>query len=150
MTDKPEHCEIPHCKKLYIGTNASGDEVFKRGKADVFVKDSRGDLRGVCCAHYADITDRDGTSRMHDLVDDQGGLDPVKVRAWWDSGAQVELPAVQKRAAPPSATKGLAAVLEDLRLPQPATQIPNSPPEEQEGPFLEASDAIPDWFGDRP
>lgn len=135
MTDHPTQCDIPNCRTLYLGTNSSGDQVFKRGKADVFVTDRHGIVRGCCCAHYTQLTDRAGTSRMADLVDEKGGLDPVKVKSHWDSGAQVELPTVEKRHLPPSAPKGLASVLEDLELPPP--------------PLIDG-DVPPDWFGDRP
>lgn len=94
----PTHCEIPGCLSLYVGTNASGEAIRKRGKADVFVKDG-GTLRGVCQACYLRGLVAAGHAPNQDLLDADGRFDPAKVRKNWDAieHAQLELAETQKR-----------------------------------------------------
>ena len=95
--DRPTHCEVTGCQSMYLGTNASGVPIRKRGKADVFVT-VNDRVRGVCCRCYALITQRDGTATNADLRSDvDGGYDLTKVRSHWDSLAQMELDEVAKR-----------------------------------------------------
>lgn len=95
--DRPTHCEVTGCQSMYLGTNASGVPIRKRGKADVFVT-VNDRVHGVCCRCYALITQRDGSATNAELRSDaDGGYDPVKVRSHWDSLAQMELAEVQKR-----------------------------------------------------
>lgn len=94
----PTSCEIPGCKSLFVGTSASGIELFKTGKADVFVDDERGNKRGVCCRCYATIVDHAGVGRFSDLVGFLGCVDPTKLRAYWDAMAQRDLDVATRRA----------------------------------------------------
>lgn len=97
--DRPTHCEIPGCCSLYIGTTASGEPIRKRGKADVFVKDDAGTLRGVCQACYLRGIVAAGHAPNQDLLDADGRFDPPKVRRHWSEieHAQLELAETQKR-----------------------------------------------------
>lgn len=97
--ERPTHCEIPGCMSVYLGTNASGVPIHKRGKADLFVKDRFGALRGICQVHYLRGLVADGCAPNQDLLDSDGRFDPGKVRRHWDAieHAQLELEATAKR-----------------------------------------------------
>jgi hypothetical protein len=78
-TDLPKLCEIRGCKSLYVGSHADGTEpLFKQGKADVLV-DARGQKRGICCQHYAEIIDRSGKGRHSSMMDFRGNLTPDSI-----------------------------------------------------------------------
>lgn len=97
--DRPTHCEIPGCVSLYVGTTASGEAIRKRGKADVFVKDHGGTLRGICQGCYLRGLVAAGQAPNQDLLDADGRFDPAKVRRNWDAieHAQLELADTAKR-----------------------------------------------------
>ena len=89
--ERPKQCEVTGCQSLFCGTNASGVELFKRGKADIFVEDEKGNPRGVCCTCYARIVNGAGHARLSGLTDAVGAVDPLKLRSHWDSLAQTEI-----------------------------------------------------------
>lgn len=92
----PTQCEVTGCHSMYLGTNASGVPIRKRGKADVFVTvDDQ--LRGVCCACYARTISASGHARLAGLVDDDGRVDAVKLQSHWESIAQTEIEEIAKR-----------------------------------------------------
>lgn len=81
-TKRATHCEITGCKTLYVGRDASGKERCARGKADVLVKDHRGDLRGICATHYTRELVRQGKAANQDLVDEGGRMMKEKIEAF--------------------------------------------------------------------
>lgn len=99
--ERPSHCEVTGCRSSFVGRNASGVELFKRGKADILVE-VNGRLRGVCCRCYAQTVDAAGVARMSGLTDAGGGLDPAKVRAHDDATAQAEIPELAKMTRAPA------------------------------------------------
>jgi hypothetical protein len=104
--ERPTHCEVTGCRSLFVGRNNSGVEIFKRGKADIFL-DVDGRLRGVCCKCYACVVDAAGLSRMSGLTDGTGALDFAKVHA--HMATQEEIPQLAKMTRPPAADEDFFA-----------------------------------------
>jgi hypothetical protein len=123
VSDRPEHCEIPGCMSLYVGTSSTGVPIHKCGRADLLVKDRFGLLRGICQIHYLRGLVDAGQAPNQDLLDEDGRMDPVKVRAHWDAIAQKELPSTHRRS-PPPITAGLGNVLDSLDIAQPDAASP--------------------------
>lgn len=95
--ERPTHCDVTGCRSVFVGRSGSGVEIFKRGKADVFVT-VNDKLRGVCCQCYAQTVNAHGKSRMSGLTDGYGAIDPAKVRAHDDATAQGAIPELAKMA----------------------------------------------------
>lgn len=96
---QPKFCEIPGCKTRWVPPplGSSGNGHYACGGADVLVNDRFGIKRGICGAHYLRGLVDDGKMPNQHLVDRDGRIDPTKVRAHWDSIAQLEIAETAKR-----------------------------------------------------